>query len=149
MYPDSNSNSSSSYAANQQAALQSQEREEMCSNLAKELPSYSTDYVKRVMQILGTCQKSMESPRYLMGSIHADASSQLDNLKLDFPQQRTSVANKELERIVNKIGVLDGLGEPNDYPSGRFGYLDAAKPVTAYIVDSTKAMRDVLLNQRQ
>jgi len=82
-----------------------------------------------------------------MSSICSDASSQLDNLKLDFPQQRASVANMELEKIINKIRTLSNLGEPNDYPSGRYGYLAAAKPLTEYAITATRTMRDVLINE--
>jgi hypothetical protein len=135
-------------ASNQEAASLAREREEMCSNLRREMPSYSADYLKRVVQVLGTCQKAMDSPRYLMGQVYADASGQLDSLKLDFPQQRATVAGRELETIVIKLGALVKLPlDPDDYPSGRYGYLAAAKPLTDYVTANTKAMRDVLLNQ--
>ena len=133
-------------SVNQQIQQDSEEIAEMRSNLAKELPSYSSDYLKRVVQVLGACQKTMESPRFMMSSARSDASSQLDNLKLDFPQQRTSVANRELEVIIDKIGAIINLGEPDDYPSGRFGYLAAAEPLTDYVNNAIKAMHDTLLN---
>ena len=83
----------------------------------------------------------------MMGSIHADASSQLDSLKLDFPQLRIPVATKELEIIIDKIGALDKLGEPDEYPPGR--YLAVAKPLTDYVINAIKTMRDVLVNHSQ
>ena len=41
--------------------------------------------------------------------VPATSSSQLDSLKLDFPQQRTSAAGRELETIVRKLGELVSL----------------------------------------
>ena len=146
--PDSSSNSSISY--NQQIQQDSQEIAEMRSDLVKELPSYSPDYIKRVVQVLGTCQKALESPRFMMGSIRSDASSQLDALKLDFPQERASVANKELQIIIDKIGALDDFIDSTDYkPYTPAAELAVEGPLTDYIKNSTEMMHDVLVNQAQ
>jgi hypothetical protein len=84
-------------------------RTEICLRINRELPNYSRDYVKRVVAILGTCQKALESPRFLVGTVYADASSQFDALELDFPDKRTSGAHSGLYSLLNDVHMLSGL----------------------------------------
>jgi len=103
---------------------EAQRRAEICSRIAEELPKYSRDYVKRVVEILGTCQKGLESPRFLIGTVHAEASAQFDRLELDFPDQRSSGAHNGLYSLVHDVGMLSALDSDdfNSYAGRNIGY---------------------------
>jgi hypothetical protein len=115
---DSSGQSASSVSQERQAAderlakwreEEAQRITEICSRIAKELPGYSRDYVKRVVEILGTCQKALESPRFLIGTVHAEAATRFDTLLLDFPEQRSSGARHGLDLLVHSLGMLSAL----------------------------------------
>ena len=117
---------------------EAQHRAELCSRIAEELPQYSPEYVKRAVGILGICQKALETPQFLVGTVHAEASSEFDKLELDFPAMKSSAAHRGLFSLVYDLGMLSSL-DADDFNSNvgiNIGYR---------MSDDISAMRAVLI----
>lgn len=82
----------------QQIFLESQEK------------GYSKEFKKRVVEVIGACEKAINSPRMLSASVYADANSLLVQLKIDFPETRSYIIVRALDMCVFKLELTVSTG---------------------------------------
>jgi hypothetical protein len=64
-------------------------------------PPTDKEYLKRVIDVIGKCDKFLHSARILASAVASEANSEYEKFNLDFPQYKDNVTNKYLSTLVN------------------------------------------------
>lgn len=64
-------------------------------------PPQNKEYLKRVVDVIGKCDKLLHSPKMLAASVASEANSENQKLQIDYPQYKEIVLNKYLSTLVN------------------------------------------------
>lgn len=75
---------------------------------------FEPDYMKRVLEVVGLCDKALRSPRMLIGSVYADAQSAFDKMNLDYPQYSDGAPSRCLKECLRGLESL-GTGGGESY----------------------------------
>ena len=82
--------------------------------VAGELSTYPREYVRGAVDVLGKCDEVLTTPRWLQATAVASANTANEQLKLDFPDQKSSVLARRLDQAIDelrRIGGAAGAGE--------------------------------------
>jgi len=63
-------------------------------------PPQNKEYLKRVIDVVGKCDKVLRSPKMLAASVASEASSDYQELEIDFPQYKEIILNRFLSTLV-------------------------------------------------
>ena len=64
-------------------------------------PPQNKEYLKRIIDVIGKCDKLLHSPKMLAASVASEASSENQKLQIDYPQYKETILNKYLSELVN------------------------------------------------
>jgi len=76
--------------------------------VAGELATYSKEYVRACLDVLGKCDEALASPRLLVGTAAAAANTANERLKLDYPDLKASALARALDRTLDELRSLSG-----------------------------------------
>lgn len=64
-------------------------------------PPKDKEYLKGVINVVGKCDKFLQSPKMLAASVASEASSEYQKNQIDFPQYKEIILNKYLSLLVS------------------------------------------------
>lgn len=84
---------------------------------------YTKEFTKRSVSVVGTFDKAVNSPRMLFASVYKEGENELRQLKLDFPEMRTTALMNALEDCRLKMDILTmaGILEHTPWESMKIG----------------------------
>jgi len=77
--------------------------------IRNEKDSYDKEFMKRVIDVIGRCDKVLNSPRMLSGSVASEAQTEYQKLKIDYPQIIDTSVNEGLLRLLDKVDRVSSL----------------------------------------
>lgn len=71
---------------------------------------YDNDFVKKALDVVGTFNKAINSPRMLFASVYIEGETQLSHLSLDYPDMSSSALTRALQRCRIELKMLTMVG---------------------------------------
>ena len=82
---------------------------DLVSRIRNERDSFDKEFQKRVVDVIGRCDKVLNSPRMLSGSVASEAQTEYQKLRIDYPQFKDSSVNEGLLRLLDKVDRVSSL----------------------------------------
>lgn len=77
--------------------------------IQQEVGSYSPEYIKRVLDVVGKCDRVISSPRMLAGSAASEARVELQKIRIDFQKYKGNATDRAMARLVDYAEALTGV----------------------------------------
>ena len=74
--------------------------------IRQEKDSYSKEYLLEAVDVVGKCDKFLNTPKYQMYTVAAEAKTAFQKLKINYPQYSNSNMNQYLSQIVTNISTI-------------------------------------------
>ena len=77
--------------------------EVIAKEISNEKATYSQDYMLGAVEIVGQCDKFLNTPKYLVNSVASEVKVSYQKLKIKYPQYNDSALNKYLSQLTSKV----------------------------------------------
>lgn len=67
---------------------------------------YSKEFIKQAINVVGTFNRALNSPRMLFASVYSEGETELSQLNLDFPEMRTTALMRALQKCRLDMYIL-------------------------------------------
>jgi len=71
--------------------------------ITNEKATYSQNYMLGAVEIVGLCDKFLNTPKYLVNSVGSEIKVSYQKLKIKYPQYNGSALNKYLSQLTSKV----------------------------------------------
>ena len=89
-----------------QAPISQIDPQNVSAQILKERDSFSKEYLIEVVDVVGKCDKFLNTPKYQMYSVAVEAKTAFQKLKIKYPQYSNSNLNQYLSEVVTKISTI-------------------------------------------
>lgn len=82
---------------------------DFASQIRDEVENYSTAYIKGVLEVIGKCDRVLNSPRMMASVAASEAQTELLKMRIEFPKYRNSAADRAMARAVKTADAVTSL----------------------------------------